>query len=53
MRLYSSKDALREMPKVSWLDFIGQEIVPAIDFRNGNDFRQVGNEYLILLFSAS
>ncbi len=41
LRMYSSKEALTEMPKLSWLDFVGQEIVPAIDFRSMDDFRQV------------
>ena len=41
MRVYSSKETLTDMPKLSWLDFVGQEIVPAIDFRNQDDFRQV------------
>jgi len=44
MRIYSSKEALQDMPKLSWLEFVGQEIVPSIDFRNADDFRQyVGN----------
>jgi hypothetical protein len=41
MRIYSSKEALQDMPKLSWLDFVGQEIVPSIDFRNADDFKQV------------
>ena len=31
MRLYRSKEALPEMPRFSWLDYLGQEVVPAID----------------------
>ena len=41
MRMYSSKDQLTDMPKLSWLHYLGQEIVPAIDFRNAEDFRAV------------
>jgi hypothetical protein len=41
MRIYSSKESLSEMPNLSWLNYVGQEIVPAIDFRNAEDFRQV------------
>jgi hypothetical protein len=50
MRIYSSKEALQDMPKLSWLEFVGQEIVPSIDFRNADDFKQVHNFiYLFVL----
>ena len=41
MRIYRSKEALQDMPKLSWLEYVGQEIVPALDFRNAEDFQQV------------
>ncbi len=50
MRIYSSKEALQDMPKLSWLEFVGQEIVPSIDFRNSDDFKQVHSKATILNF---
>jgi hypothetical protein len=43
MRIYKSKEALQDMPKLSWLEFVGQEIVPSIDFRSADDFKQVNS----------